>query len=87
MTDQEIIAKANAAIAEEFEIDVERLVPTALLGEDLGLDSLDGVDMIVALEQAFDMKIGKEIDMASIQTIGDMHAFILAKKDQMEKHA
>jgi acyl carrier protein len=84
MTDREIIERADAAIAEEFELDPGALRPEALFREDLGLDSLDAVDMVVVLEQAFGIKIGKDPAIASIRSVDDMHAFILAKKRGLE---
>ena len=87
MTDQEIVEKANAALAEEFELDIEQMLPETLFREDLGLDSLDAVDMVVVLEQAFTIKIGKDPAIASIRTVGDMHRYILGKKREMETPA
>ena len=83
MTDSEIITKANAALAEEFELDVARMAPEALFREDLGLDSLDAVDMVVVLEQTFGIKIGKDPAIAAIRTVGDMHTYILAKSREV----
>ena len=85
MTDTEIIAKANAALAEEFELDVERMRPEALFRDDLGLDSLDAVDMVVVLEQEFGIKIGKDPAIAAIRTVGDMHEYILKKYRDMKE--
>ena len=87
MTDREIVTKANAALAEEFELDVEAMRPEALFREDLGLDSLDAVDMVVVLEQEFGIRIGKDPAVAAIRTVGDMHAYILAKKQEREDPA
>lgn len=87
MTDTEIIRRANEALAEEFELAVERMQPEALFRDDLGLDSLDAVDMVVVLEQEFGIKIGKDPAIASIRTVGDMHAYILNKKQEMEDAA
>jgi acyl carrier protein len=84
MTDQEIIQRANAALAEEFELDIGQMRPEALFRDDLGLDSLDAVDMVVVLEQALGVKIGKDPAIASIRTVGDMHAYILGKKRDLE---
>ena len=53
----EIKAKINKVLEAEFEIEPERLKPDAALFTDLELDSLDVVDLIVALEQAFNIKI------------------------------
>ena len=80
MTDQEIIERANEALANEFELDVADMRPEALFRDDLGLDSLDAVDMVIVLEQEFGVKIGKDPAIAEIRTVGDLHEFIVAKK-------
>lgn len=85
MTDQEIIAQANAALAEEFELDPKAMIPEAVFRDDLGLDSLDVVDMVVVLEQTFGVKIGKDPAIVSIRTVGDMHAYIVGKKREIEQ--
>ncbi|GHV50244.1 acyl carrier protein [Deltaproteobacteria bacterium] len=82
MTDQEIIEKANAALAEDFELSIEDMKPDALLREDLNLDSLDAVDMVITLEQAFGVKIGKDPAIMNIRTVGDIHKYIIAKKNE-----
>jgi acyl carrier protein len=87
MTDQEIIERANAALAEEFELDPAAMTPKARFKEDLDLDSLDAVDMVVVLEQAFGMKIGKDPAILDIRTLGDMHAYLSAKKKDVENAA
>ena len=58
MTQDEIVTQVNAVLEEGFEIDSSLITPEARLGEDLGLDSLDGVDLVVALEK----RIGCEVD-------------------------
>lgn len=80
MTDQEIIERANAALAKEFELEVADMQPEAVFRDDLGLDSLDAVDMVIVLEQEFGVKIGKDPAIATIRTVGDLHEFIIAKK-------
>ncbi|MDR2801426.1 MAG: phosphopantetheine-binding protein [Desulfovibrio sp.] len=83
MTELEIIEKVNAALAEEFEIDPGRMRPEALFREDLDLDSLDAVDMVVVLEKAFSIRIGKDPAIAAIRSLGDLHRYILSKKSEM----
>ena len=56
----EIKAKVNELFTKGFEIPAEKLTPTASLYEDLGLDSLDAVDMLVHLEEAFKIKVDGE---------------------------
>lgn len=62
-------------LASEFELERERIVPGARLREDLGLDSLDGVDLIVALEKALSVQI-PETDARQMRTVADIFAFI-----------
>jgi len=75
MTEKEMIAKINGLISSGFEIEPEKLVPTALLKEDLGLDSLDAVDMLVYLEENFDIKVAGE-RLLQIKTISDVYSLV-----------
>ena len=83
MRDEEIILRANAAIAEEFELDLNDMVPTASFRDDLGLDSLDAVDMVIVLEQEFGIKIGKDPRIVGIRSLADVHAFVIEKKNAL----
>jgi acyl carrier protein len=85
MTEEEIVQRINAALAQEFELDISRLRPEAQLRDDLGLDSLDAVDMVVVLEQEFGITIGRDPDIMSIRTLGEIHIFVLNKKLEIEK--
>lgn len=82
MTDAEIIARVNELLIEEFELEEDQMQPEALFKDDLDLDSLDAVDMVVVLEQAFKFKIKKDEAFKAIRTLGDLHAFVLAKKNE-----
>ncbi len=79
MTDQEAIELINTSLAEEFELDMTRMVPQAHLHDDLGLDSLDRVDMVIVLQNAFKIKIREEETIRGIQTLGEIHAYVLGK--------
>ncbi|NCC04389.1 acyl carrier protein [Desulfomicrobium apsheronum] len=81
MTNDEIIERTNAAIAEEFELDMNDLVPSASFKEDLGLDSLDAVDMVIVLEQEFGIKIGKDPKILRIRQLSDLHSYVIDKKN------
>lgn len=80
MTNDEIIERTNAAIAEEFELDMNDLVPSASFKDDLGLDSLDAVDMVIVLEQEFGIKIGKDPKILRIRQLSDLHSYVIDKK-------
>lgn len=85
MTDSQVIEAANKALAEEFELEIERMTPDARFREDLDLDSLDAVDMVIVLEKTFQIKIGRDPAILEIRTVGDMHAYIIAKKRELEQ--
>lgn len=84
MTDQEIIEKINSSLAEEFELDLGELTPETTIFEDMGLDSLDIVDLVIVLETNFGMKIREEEAIRQIRTLGDIHTFVINKKHQLE---
>jgi acyl carrier protein len=85
MTDQQIIEKINSSLAEEFEFDLGEMTPETTLFEDMGLDSLDVVDLVIVLESAFGMKIREEEAIRKIRTLGDIHNFVIAKKRATEQ--
>lgn len=82
MTEQEIIEKTNAVFEESFEIEKKRLVPEANIFTDLGLDSLDIVDLVVALQSSFGVKIRNEEKVRDIRTLQDLYQFIAVVKSE-----
>jgi acyl carrier protein len=81
MTEQEIIDKTNKVFEDSFEIEPERLVPDAHIFTDLGLDSLDIVDLIVALQNSFGVRIRTDEKVREIRTLGDVYRFIASIKN------
>lgn len=65
----------NDVLVEEFELDAESLRPDATIFEDLGLDSLDAVDLIVLIEKRAGVRMEDE-QAKSIRTLGDIYNFI-----------
>lgn len=82
MTEQEVIELIDSSLAEEFELEREAMTPEANIYEDLGLDSLDTVDMVIVLEGAFKFKIREEEAVRGIRTLGDIHRFVVSKMEQ-----
>ena len=76
ITREEIIKRTNDALKKEFEFTDAQLVPTAQLRDDLGLDSLDAVDMIVVLEQQFGVTLRQGYDLRTVVTLTDLYDFI-----------
>ncbi len=84
MTDAEIISLVNDSLVEEFELESSVMLSEAEIFDDLGLDSLDIVDMVVVLEGALEIKIRDDEGLREIRTLGDIHRFILQKKREKE---
>ena len=85
MQRSEVIEKVNTVMHQGFEIPMEKLTPGARLYEELELDSLDAIDMIVALEE----KIGRKVNIErfkTARTISDIYdvVFELAGESQHE---
>ena len=85
MNNEEIIAIIDSSLAEEFELPMEKMLPEAHLFDDLELDSLDVVDMVIVLENAFKFKIREEEEIREIRTLGDIHNFVIKKKEALGK--
>lgn len=84
MSPEAIIRKIDEILIEEFELEPEAVEPTARLREDLDLDSLDGVDLVVALEKAFDFRIDGKV-VVEMKTVGDIHEYVRRHFDTDEK--
>lgn len=85
MTEQDIIQRTNRILVELFELDNEELTPESSLYEELGLDSLDSVDLIVALEKEFEFKVVRSVDeekIRAIRLLKDLYGFIEEKLNQ-----
>lgn len=76
MTEKEIIEKTNKVFEGSFEIEKDRLKPGAHIFNDLGLDSLDIVDLVVALQKSFGVNIRNEEKIRDIRTLQDVYQFI-----------
>ena len=82
MTEQEIVRKVNEVFVESFEIKKEALKPEAKIFNDLGLDSLDIVDLVVALQKKFGVTIRDDERVRNISTLSDIYNFIQILKDK-----
>lgn len=83
MSDDQIRRKIIETVAEEFELDPEQLVPEATLYDDLGLDSLDAVDLVVAMEKAFGVKLANEEAVKAVRTVNDLFELIISLRSTM----
>ena len=74
----EIESKVNEFLVEEMEIESADINDDARLKDDLGLDSLDFVDIVVIVEKTFGFKIKPE-DMANALTVRQFYDYIESK--------
>ncbi|MEC7240358.1 MAG: acyl carrier protein [Myxococcota bacterium] len=70
-----IAEKINTILAEEFELDEDVLQPGASIDEDLGLDSLDAVDLTVLLEEQTGVRVDPK-RFIGLRTLGDIHGMV-----------
>lgn len=75
MTKDEIIEKVNAFLIDEFEIEESQIAPGANFKDDLGLESLDFVDIVVIIERDFGFKVKGE-EMINIRQLSDLYNYI-----------
>ena len=75
MTREEIIAKVNSLLAEEFEIEESEFAPDANLKDTLQLDSINLVDLIALVQFNYKVTIPVE-DLKKIQTYDNLYDYI-----------
>ena len=75
---QQVTEKVNSIIVERLGVDNSSLVPEANLLDDLGADSLDVVELVMALEEEFNIEVPDE-DVEGIRTIGDIVQYVGAR--------
>ena len=74
----DVLAKVQAVIADKLEVDAGKITPEANFTDDLGADSLDVVELVMALEEEFDVEIPDE-EAEQLQTVQSVVDYINAK--------
>lgn len=69
--------KIKKVVAEKLSVETEEVVPEASFVDDLGADSLDLVELIMAMEEAFDIEISDE-EAEKLLTVNDAVSYIKA---------
>jgi acyl carrier protein len=78
-TKKDVIEKVKQIVSEQLGVDEAEVTPSASFIDDLGADSLDQVELVMALEEAFNMEVGDE-DAEKILTVQNAI-------DYVDKHA
>ncbi len=76
MDKNQVFDKVKAVILDELDVAEAKVTMDAKLKEDLGADSIDAVQIIMALEDEFDIKL-EDDNLEKISTVGDVVEFIL----------
>ena len=75
MTKEEIVNAVNSTFTEMLEVPAEELSPEKEIFKDLGLDSLDMVDLMIGLQLKFGISLRQNEEIRKIVTLGDVYAF------------
>ena len=70
-----VLEKVKVILAEQFDIDEDSLQNDTDLQDDLGADSLDVVDLLMSIEDEFDIEIPDE-EIENIRTVGELVNYI-----------
>ena len=75
---EEVFGKVRAVVAEKLNVGEDQVTEDAKFVEDLGADSLDQVELIMALEDEFDLKIPED-EAEKLTTVGASIDYVLSK--------
>jgi len=73
--DSKIFEQVKTIVIDQLEVEAEQVTPEASFATDLGADSLDTVELVMALEEEFDIEIPDEV-AEQIDTVGKAVAHI-----------
>ena len=74
-----MLERMKEIIAEQLSVDADSITEASSFKDDLGADSLDLFEMVMAFEEAFEVEIPSE-DLEQIQTVGDVVKYLEAHK-------
>jgi acyl carrier protein len=85
MTDSELITAVNEVFADNFEIPREQITPAAQIFTDLGLDSLDVVDLVAAIQKRFNVQVRDDERVRAIRTMQDLYNYLILIRSEQNK--
>ncbi len=72
-----VLEKVKAILAEQFDVEEDKITANTDLQEDLGADSLDVVDLLMSIEDEFEVEVPDE-EIENIKTVGSLVSYIEA---------
>lgn len=79
MTPEEIFSKLQTLIAEQFALDEDEITMSSSFVDDIGADSVDLVELVMAMEEEFELDEIDEDDLAQLKTVGDCVRYLSGK--------
>ncbi|MBQ7263130.1 MAG: acyl carrier protein [Synergistaceae bacterium] len=78
MKKEEVLSRLKEIITDRLDVEEDQIVPEATFVEDLGADSLDIVELIMGIEEEFDIEIPDE-DAEKLTSVGEAMNYTLSK--------
>lgn len=78
---QDIFERMQRIIAEQFSVEEDEITMDTSFEEDLGADSVDLVELVMSMEEAFDIGEVQEDELSTLSTVGDCVNFLSNKLD------
>ena len=75
-----IFDRVKAILSDQLDVDENEITMDSLIADDLGADSIDVVDLIMSLEDEFDMEIPDD-QIEGIRTVGDVVRYLEEKQN------
>ncbi len=75
-----VFDKVKSILVDQLDVEDEVVTMESVISDDLGADSLDVVDMVMSLEEEFDIEIPDE-EIENMKTVGDVVRFIESKNE------
>lgn len=78
---QDIFERMQKIIAEQFAVDVEEITAETNFEDDLGADSVDLVELVMSMEEEFEIGEVREDELSGLTTVGDCVNYLAKKLD------
>lgn len=76
--DQELFARFKKCAVDVLSVSADQVVPEAKFADDLDADSLDLVELVMALEEEFNVEVPEE-DLEGVETVGQAYELVVGK--------
>ena len=79
MSNEEIFQKMKDLVSEQFGMEPDEVTPDTSFEDDLGADSVDVVELVMAMEEEFELGLTQEDELKALKTVGDAVNYVAGK--------